>query len=118
MSARLTREQEISELTKYWVREGYWVDDDHFEPGNPAHRVLFYKGADVVAVLAALREELAQAQAENARLRDMLQEAYSLFGRHQGHFDRTGGSGTGCPVCVEQRELRHKHEAALDTRKM
>jgi len=40
-----------------------------------------------------------------------LREAYELlrmatFGAHSAHFDRTGGSGSGCPECLRMRKIR------------
>ena len=32
---------------------------------------------------------------------------------HAAHFDKTGGSGTGCPECIRARELREKADAIL-----
>ncbi len=42
-------------LRRYWVRETYWLDDEHlekFEHGNPLHRVPMFKAADVNLVFA------------------------------------------------------------------
>ena len=44
----------MSELKKYWVRETYWTDDFHIEPGNPYRRVPLYKAAEVEQMIAEL----------------------------------------------------------------
>ena len=42
-------------MERYWVRNTYWVDDQHLEEGNSADRVLMYLAADVDAALAELK---------------------------------------------------------------
>jgi hypothetical protein len=72
--------------------------------------------SDASSYLLALFEKQAEVNGLKVRVQElevMLKDAHLLFGRHNGHFDRTGGRGTGCPVCVEQRELRAKHDAIL-----
>lgn len=35
------------------------------------------------------------------------------YQNHTGHFDKTGGSGSGCPECIRARDLRDKADAIL-----
>jgi len=37
----------MSGMTKYYVRDTYWVDEAHLEEGNPFHRIAMVKAADV-----------------------------------------------------------------------
>lgn len=49
---------------------------------------------------AAMREAI-------ALLRNASQQS------HTAHFDKTGGSGSGCPECIRARDLREKADAIL-----
>ena len=46
----------MTPLQKYWVRETYWVDDEHLEPNNAAHRVAMYMAGDVSERMKAIRD--------------------------------------------------------------
>jgi len=81
----------------------------------------------------SLIEQLATAQAQNLQLAQeglkagdtiarltarvrQLEEALKLyreasFQSHSGHWDKTGGSGTGCPECIRANGLREQADA-------
>ena len=56
----------------------------------------------------------AEQRQEIARLREAL-ELYkrASYQSHTGHWDKTGGGGSGCPACLEARDLRNQAEQAL-----
>jgi len=60
---------------------------------------------DRLNVVERLERERDRLRERVAELERALQDAItSLGGQHQGHFDPTGESGRGCPVCVEERK--------------
>ena len=68
----------------------------------------------ILTHFAALREELAQVKEE----RGMLMSAMDLykqasFQSHSGHWDKTGGSGAGCPACIRANELCQQAQARI-----
>ncbi len=61
-------------------------------------------------------KNLASQQGELKKTIALTEEAYCLLAEatltnHHGHFDPTGGSGTGCPECLRVRDLRDKAES-------
>lgn len=77
--------------------------------GEEARRVLILQGE--YQKLEADRDRLA---AEVARLTALCEQAInSMYGNHSAHWDPTGGSGSGCPECISQREKRETMRAAL-----
>jgi hypothetical protein len=56
------------------------------------------------------RRDVALSIATDA-LRALLRDG--ALSAHTGHWDRTGGSGSGCPVCIQQREASAAARRAL-----
>lgn len=92
-----------AELLKRWQDAAL----DHYTPGwafDPTNPELMIgniaREAHPAPGAAAMRKAI-------ALLRSASQQS------HEAHFDKTGGSGTGCPECIRARELREKADAIL-----
>ena len=60
-------------------------------------------------------KELTVLREENRRLREVvvvLRKA--TYQSHNGHWDMTGGSGSGCPECIRAREARVEADRLLN----
>lgn len=75
----------------------YWRNEAHREWDNPD------RGAEIAAL-----------KAEVGRLREVADAARAVgLTSHSGHWDRTGGAGSGCPECKRQWEWYEPLSAAL-----
>ena len=75
------------------------------------------------AQLEAVRRErdaaLRRAKAEGVEQMSELRKAMELYREasyqgHSAHWDKTGGSGTGCPACIRATELRAQARQIVD----
>lgn len=83
------------------------------------HRAAWKANDEMVAeyrtVMMRQTKELAYAKALLVLAYEVIRESQQQFGRHSGHWDKTGGSGTGCPVCIEQRAVFDKFRPVVGT---
>jgi len=67
-----------------------------------------------LAGIEQLQRERDAALAQVTKLRKALERALrELGGQHSGHWDSTGGHGSGCPVCIHEGEVRDELRAVL-----
>ena len=75
------------------------------------------KDADIRGPIAdALRRAKAEGLEQVSELRKAL-ELYrdASYQGHSSHWDKTGGSGSGCPACLRAIELRAQARQIVDT---
>jgi hypothetical protein len=73
------------------------------------------------AAIGAPADDVAELRAQIERLTirgEAYENAYRIayqatYQSHSGHWDKTGGSGAGCPECIRAREARENCDAAL-----
>jgi hypothetical protein len=75
-------------------------EDIFLSPGT-----IFNKDADLSGIRSSkLLSRIKQVEEAYHKMRE------AAFQNHSAHFDKTGGSGAGCPECLRIRSLRREAE--------
>jgi hypothetical protein len=85
---------------------------------NAARNAVYALGVKIAEKRLIGYREFGTRLAAAERERDAYKEAYevarpAILQSHNGHFDRTGGSGSGCPECIRAREAARKCKQIL-----
>ena len=116
----------------FWVRKADCRRVPTSEPGEWMVEAAAYEALDAMyrqqlddrdKTIHNLRESAkiweerhATVQGERERLFQVIELYRSAsYQSHSGHFDPTGGSGSGCPACLRAIELRADARAILDS---